>query len=110
VKVSCSEGVANHTDLESCVTFMPRGMTRSVARGVGRPAIEPRKLVFLQDADVIHVMEGNMRGSASASFHSVLRGQRPWHVCTLLAREPGELWIDRLGAGPHREGRKGQRR
>jgi hypothetical protein len=30
----------------------------------------------------------------------------PWHVQTLLAREPGDLAIDRsaTAAGPHREG------
>jgi hypothetical protein len=34
------------------------------------------------------------------------RGQRPWHVQTLLAREPGDLAIDRsaTAVGPHREG------
>jgi len=34
------------------------------------------------------------------------RGLRPWHVQTLLAREPGDLAFDqwRSAAGPHRKG------
>jgi hypothetical protein len=42
----------------------------------------------------------------SASARTTRRGQRPWHVQTLLAREPGDLAIDRsaTAAGPHREG------
>lgn len=63
MEVSYSEGVANRTDLESCVTFTSRGVTRSVDKGAGRPAIEPRKLV-LQDADALQEAEGNMSGDA----------------------------------------------
>ena len=35
--------------------------------------------------------EGNTSGRASASPHRTRRGQRPWHVQTLLSREPGDL-------------------
>jgi hypothetical protein len=50
--------------------------------------------------------EGNMFGRVIASARTTRRGQRPWHVQTLLAREPGDLAIDRsaTAAGPHREG------
>jgi hypothetical protein len=50
--------------------------------------------------------EGNILGRASASARTTRRGQRPWHVQTLLAREPGDLAIDRsaIAAGRHREG------
>src|SRR5436305_2474429 len=39
-------------------------------------------------------------------MRSALRGLRPWHVRTLLAREPGGLSYDqrRELCGPHREG------
>lgn len=96
MQVLYSEGVANRTDLESCVSFVSRGTPRSVDKGTGRPAIEPRKF-NLRDADVIHSSEGETGKRAIASAHPVLRGQRTWHVCTLLAREPGELWVDREG-------------
>lgn len=108
MEVFHSEGVANRTDLESCVSIVSRGTPRSVDRGIGRPAIEPRKLV-LQDADVVQYTEGNTGRRAIASAGPILRGQRTWHVCTLLVRELGELRIDRQGAGPHGEGRRGCR-
>jgi hypothetical protein len=50
--------------------------------------------------------EGNMDGREIARSGPIPRGQRPWHVQTLLAREPGGLTRDRLclHTGPHREG------
>ena len=34
------------------------------------------------------------------------RGRRPWHVCTLFVREPGDLESDQplYRGGPHRKG------
>src|SRR6202162_3447211 len=83
----------------------PRGPRRSVDRGAHRPAIEPRKFPIL-GADTVQIVEGNMSGRVIASVRTTRRGQRPWHVHTLLAREPGDLAIDRsaTAAGPHREG------
>src|SRR6266481_3440223 len=82
----------------------PRGFRRSVDRGAHRPAIEPRKIPIL-GADAVHLAEGNTSGRVIASARTTRRGQRPWHVQTLLAREPGDLAIDRsaTAAGPHRE-------
>src|SRR4029450_8660382 len=74
----------------------PRGPRRSVDKGVHRPAIEPRKSLML-GADAVHKVEGNMFGRDSASVRTTRRGQRPWHMQTLLAREPGDLAIDRFG-------------
>jgi len=70
-----------------------------------RPAIEPRKIPIL-GADTVQIVEGNTSGRDSASARTTRRGQRPWHVQTLLAREPGDLAIDRsaTAGGPHREG------
>jgi hypothetical protein len=83
----------------------PRGFRRSVDRGAHRPAIEPRKSPFL-GADAVHMAEGNTSRRVIASARTTRRGQRPWHVRTLLAREPGDLASDRSAnaAGPHREG------
>src|SRR5256885_10942264 len=72
----------------------PRGSRRSVDRGAHRPAIEPRKLPIL-GADTVHMVEGNTFGRVIASARATRRGQRPWHVQTFLAREPGDLAIDR---------------
>src|SRR3954463_6622624 len=88
----------------------PRGQGRSVDRGTHRPAIEPRKSVF-PGADVVNWAEGNTVGRASASIRPARRGRRPWHVRTLLAREPGDLQSDHRPArptGPHREGEEPQ--
>ena len=49
--------------------------------------------------------ESNTTKCAIASAWATRRGQRPWHVCTLLAREPGDLGFEQsFLAGPHREG------
>src|SRR5258708_33929947 len=73
----------------------PRGSRRSVDRGAHRPAIEPRKFPIL-GADTVHMAEGNTSGRVIASARTTRRGQRPWHVHTLLAREPGEPAMDSL--------------
>jgi hypothetical protein len=81
VQVPCDEGLAIYIGPESCGW-----------QGVG--------------ADAVQIVEGNMSGRANASVRTTRRGQRPWHVQTLLAREPGDLAIDRsaAAAGPHRKG------
>ena len=104
MQVSYDEGVAIHIGPEfmrSC----PRGFRRSVDRGAHRPAIEPRKIP-IPGADAVHLAEGNTSGRDIASARTTRRGQRPWHVRTLLAREPGDLATDRSAkaVGPHREG------
>ena len=47
-----------------------------------------------------------MAACVSASMRSAPRGQRPWHVRTLLAREPGDLrsTTGLWPSGPRREG------
>jgi hypothetical protein len=65
VKVSCSEGAANHTGPRVMRRYS-RGYRRSVDRGAHRPAIEPRK-TFDPEADVLDNTEGNMSGCDSAS-------------------------------------------
>ena len=57
-------------------------------------------------AHAVEIAEGNMVEHADASARTPRRGQRPWHVPTLLAREPGDLASGRRlsRTGPHREG------
>jgi hypothetical protein len=61
---------------------------------------------LLRGADAVETAEGNMAGGVIASHSTTLRGLRPWHVRTLLAREPGALVADHrpVPSGPHREG------
>src|SRR5262249_34511200 len=51
--------------------------------------IEPRKKQTSR-ADALRRAEGNTDGCANASIRTARRGQRPWHVRTLLEREPGD--------------------
>ena len=68
-----------------------------------RPAIEPRK-DLVPGADAVPMAEGNTGECVNASARPARRGQRPWHVRTLLAREPGDLVCGHRVDGPHREG------
>jgi hypothetical protein len=38
----------------------------------------------------------SLGGRVIASAHLTPRGLRPWHIRTLLAREPGDLRLDRV--------------
>ena len=103
MKVHCGEGVAIHTDPESCVGD-PRGRGEALTgERIGQPLSRES---LLRGADAVETAEGNMAGGANASRPSTPRGLRPWHVCTLLAREPGDLVPDhrQVPSGPHREG------
>jgi hypothetical protein len=93
VKVHCDEGVAIHIDPESCVTY--REVRREALTGVhiGQPLSHDSGLIL--GADAVLNAEGNTAVRAIASERSARRGRRPWHVCTLLAREPGDLQSDR---------------
>ena len=59
-----------------------------------------------QGADAVDPAEGHTTGCAIASSGPTLRGPRPWHVCMLFAREPGDLLFDLTASpgGPHWEG------
>jgi hypothetical protein len=104
VQVPCDEGVAIHIGPESCAGAREGFGEALTGERIGQPLSRERVLVL--GADAVHKVEGNMSGSDSASVRATRRGQRPWHVRTLLAREPGDLAIDRSAeaAGPHREG------
>jgi hypothetical protein len=71
---------------------------------IGQPLSRERTLI--PSADAFHSAEGNMRRHVSASVGSTGRGQRPWHVDTRYAREPGGLRLGRFAVrnGPYREG------
>ena len=104
MQVPCNEGVAIHIGPESCAVAREGLGEALTGVRIGQP-IEPRKFPIL-GADTVHMVEGNTFGRVIASARTTRRGQRPWHVQTLLAREPGDLAIDRSAAagGPHREG------
>ena len=107
MKVPTSEGLANHTVPESCVSNS-REARHEALTGVraGQPLSRDRKLI--PGADAVCVAEGHMFECVNASTRATRRGRRPWHARTLLAREPGDLGSDQSQswAGPRREGKQ----
>jgi hypothetical protein len=104
VQVHHDEGVANRIDPESCAVAREGNSEALTGELTGQPL--SRESSLIPGADVVPLTEGNTSGRVIASAWTTRRGQRPWHVQTLLAREPGDLAIDRsaTAVGPHREG------
>ena len=50
MKVLCSEGIANHTDPESCVLYREMQGEALTGESVGQPL--SREILLIQDADV----------------------------------------------------------
>ena len=104
MQVPDNKAVAKHVVPESCVSN--REMRREALTGVriGQPLSHDRNVI--PGAHAVPKAEGNTTGRVIASASATWRGRRPWHVRTLLAREPGYLGFDQSPqwAGPHREG------
>jgi hypothetical protein len=103
VKVPNNEEIADHIVPESCVAY--REVRREALTGVhiGQPLSHemniPRVPTLYAERKATRLCAIN------ASAQLTRRGHRTWHVCTLLAREPGDLGFDQpILAGPHREG------
>ena len=93
MRVHYDEGIAIHIGPKPCVG--PREVTGEASAGdrAGQPL--SRESFVTPDADAFPTAEGNTDGGVSASPRTVRRGPRPWHVRTLLDREPGDLATDR---------------
>lgn len=94
MEVSYSEGVATHTDSESCVLHREvqgEALTRAQA---GQP-LSRESILSSGRRRCVASRKAIRGGRVIASAHPVLRGQRPWHACTLLEREPGGLHTGR---------------
>jgi len=91
VKVHCGEGVAIHTGPESCGACREARVEALTGVRIGQPLSRES---LLWGADAVETAEGNMAGGVIASRPTTPRGLRPWHVRTLLAREPGDLMAD----------------
>jgi hypothetical protein len=93
VQVPDSEDLVSHAVPESCVVH--REVRREALTGVriGQPL--SRDSLFVPGADAVLIAQGNISECVIASAWTTRRGHRPWHVRTLLAREPGDLQPDR---------------
>lgn len=89
MQVLTSEDVASHTVPESCGTYREVRVEALTGVLIGQPLSRESK--FTQGADAVNNVEGHMGDDVIASHFLSLRGPRPWHVNTLLAREPGDL-------------------
>ena len=93
MQVHCDEGVANHIGPESCAVHREVQGEALTGVRIGQPS--SRDSSVIPGADAVLNAEGNMPERAIASAPTTRRGRRPWHVRTLLAREPGDLQSDR---------------
>jgi len=105
VRVHCVEGVATHIRPEPCADVRVHVGEASAGERTGQPLSRERTII--PDADAVSAAEGETGGCASASVRPIRRGRRPWHVRTLLAREPGGLLVGHAPFGtdgPRQEG------
>ena len=105
MQVHCDEGVATHIGPEPCAGIRVGVGEASVGERAGQPL--SRESYLIPNADAVYPAEGNTGGYATASTRLIRRGRRPWHVRTLLAREPGDLQVGHTSFGtygPRREG------
>jgi hypothetical protein len=108
VRVHHEEGVAIHFGPEPCVRAREGADEASAGERIGQPL--SRETSLISGADAFQIAEGDMSGSASASARTARRGRRPWHVRTLLAREPGGLVSDHGRNAPLVRGGKARSR
>jgi len=94
VKVRRSEGLAIHIGPKPRAGVREDVGEASAGECIGQPL--SRESDISQGADGVTLSEGNMVGHVIASVQPALRGLRPWHVRTLLVREPGDLRLDHL--------------
>ena len=107
MKVRDDEGVANRIGPEPCAGTCEGAGEASAGECIGQPLSRVRFLV--PGADTVAVVEGNTHEHDSASAHAARRGQRTWHVQTLLVsgnRESSRSTARSKAAGPRREGEK----
>ena len=95
MKVHYDEGLANHIGPEPCAVVREDLGEASVGDCIGQPM--SREIDVILGADAVLLAEGNMDRRVIASAHPARRGRRPWHVRTLLVREPGDLMSDQGG-------------
>ena len=97
MRVLYDEDVANHIGPKPCAVVREDLGEASAGECIGQPL--SREIDVILGADAVPLAEGNMDGRATASARRTRRGRRPWHVQTLLVREPGDL-MSGLGGSP----------
>ena len=103
MRVRRNEGVAIHIGPEPCAVIREGVGEASAGERIGQPL--SRESLLSQGVDAVNFAEDNTAGHAIASVQRALRGRRPWHVRTPLAREPGDLQLDHSHLGVVRIGK-----
>jgi hypothetical protein len=93
VQVPANKEIANHVVPESCAAH--REVWREALTGVriGQPLSHESH--SSRAPTRLCTRKATRLGALHASAQTVRRGRRPWHVRTLLVREPGDLQSDR---------------
>ena len=94
MQVHCNEGLATHIGPEPCACIREDAGEASAGECIGQPS--NRESPPFPNDDAVPKAEGQAAMRVIASAWQTGRGQRPWHVQTLLVREPGDL---RTGLG-----------
>src|SRR5947207_15624373 len=104
MKEPYGEGLASHTDPESCVDSRKAGYEALTGAHAG--GYRAAKFLETRVPTPSPRAEGNTERYASASITRTLRGRRPPHAWKLLAREPGDPTSARheIVSGPVGEG------
>ena len=95
MQVHYDEGVAIRIGPAPCAGAREGIGEASAGACAGQPS--SRESGLNSGADAVLLAEGNMDRRVIASAHPARRGRRPWHVRTLLVREPGDLMSDQGG-------------
>lgn len=93
VQVHYGEGVATRTGPAPCVGIREDDGEASAGERKSQPL--SRERLQVPGADTVAPVEGKTSERDTASARMTRRGLRPWHVRTLLVREPGDLAGDR---------------
>ena len=103
MRVRCTEGLANHSDPESCATAREGRGEALTGECIGQPLSRENPVTRVPTR--FSTWKAKRSGTPSQVPVSIRRGRRTWHVRTLLAWEPGDLGFGRRRiAGPCREG------
>ena len=111
MQVHCDEGVAIRIDPESCAGVREGAREALTGGRTGQPLSRERHNSGCRRCLGSGRQHGRVRHAsawtASCGTHAfgMTRGRRPWHVRTLLVREPGDFIADRSAELPVRIGK-----
>ena len=98
MQVHCDEGGAIHIGPEPCVYVRENMGEASAGERIGQPLSHERTQTRMPT--LFTGRKARRTAHVIASARTIRRGRRPWHVRTLLVREPGDLTFGRWTRRP----------